>query len=67
MTDLPMTRGEMKDALRQLPGEDGWFHTDNEGRVVHLGNELVNRGLSPQRAYDALAAMYQIITDEYGD
>lgn len=61
-----MTEEELKDAIANLPGSSGWWHTGNGDRYQTLADTLIEYGLLPVQAYDILASAYSAAADEFG-
>lgn len=62
-----LTEQEMRAAIHDFGGEEGWWHKSGEDVFNRLADWLTNRGFTHQEAANFLSEAYAAVQDEYGD
>lgn len=50
----------------ELPGDDGWWHSDSRDSVYEVVKTLQLRGLTDDEIFNVIETMYCAIGNEYG-
>jgi hypothetical protein len=61
----PQERKRLADRIRAIP-HNGWWHVDGEETFVRLAVELVDAGLTADKAVDVLEWAYGAVAGEFG-
>lgn len=57
---------DLMKVVRKIPGPDGWWHLSGQTVYLLLAHELVDYGLSTEKALDILERAYAAAADEFG-
>lgn len=63
------TPEQLRAAVHEIPGSDGWWYTGGEGgedTFNRLGEQLLQHGLSPAAAFEVLDTAYGAVAGEFG-
>lgn len=55
------------EAIRTIPGEEGWWKRSGEGNFRRLFRETLEKGIDSDTALDWLGTAYRTVADQYGD
>ena len=57
---------KLKKFVRNLPGHEGWWKSENENHYIGCGYILLKEGLSLVQIEGILERLYTAAIDEYG-
>ena len=57
---------KLKQFVKTLPGENGWWHQGNEVTFRNHAVRMFNKGLCYSDIIEILEDLYDAVSDEYG-
>lgn len=61
-----MSPEQIRRAVREFTGPNGWWNSRNEDTYVVLAERLIDQGVVPDEALDILSQAHAATCDEYG-
>ncbi len=61
----PGPRAGIADRVRGIP-HNGWWHVDGEETFIRIAVDLVDAGLTVDKAIDVLEHAYGVVANEFG-
>jgi hypothetical protein len=56
----------LREAIKKIPGEEGWWKSYSEEEYIKLATELLDNGFSAERTYHFLCEAYMAVAECYG-
>lgn len=57
----------LKKLISDIPGEDGFWHSDAQESLEKVAEKLIGCGVSENDTIDAITSVFSIAANEYGN